>query len=607
MTTAAASTRRACTPPRRARLAARGADDEGVALLFRSGLSTSPVITDVSGHGLGIAIVKEQVERLGGRSSSTAARAPDDLPADRAGHDRDVSRAARARRRPALPAAAGRAGARDRRRADERPRPRGDRARRRAAAVRARCRLLRLAAAEVPSAARARSWPPAGERAALLVDEVLGDREVLVKDFEPPLVRIRNVAAAGLLGGGELVLVLRTAGPRRRHRRAAGERRAASRQPTEPPWVLVVDDAVTTRAMERGLLELAGYQVQVAVDGLDAWTALKSEHFDLVVSDVDMPRMNGFELTARIRADEGLQDLPVVLVSALEAREDKERGIEVGANAYVVKSSFEQSNLLEIIHRLGRASRRDPRPHRRGLRRHPRVPALAARRRPGLEVVGMAHDGERGGRARRRLKPDVILMDVHMPRMDGFEATRQIMERHPTPIVMATASSSKAETRGALRGARRRRAVPARQAAGPWDPGHDEAARELLRTVKLMAEVKVVRRWAPRPPPRSRRASRAPRDPRVIAIGASTGGPQVALSGPRRAARPAHVPLLLVQHISDGFIEGFVDWLGTRTPMEVVLAERGDELRPGHGPRRGSDRHMGIEATAASCSTPARR
>jgi two-component system chemotaxis sensor kinase CheA len=117
--------------------------------------------------------------------------------------------------------------------------------------------------------------------------------------------------------------------------------------------VLVVDDAVTTRAMERGLLELAGYQVKVAVDGVDAWTTLKTERFDLVVSDVDMPRMNGFELTQRIRADETLQDLPVVLVSALEGREDQERGIEVGANAYVVKSSFEQSNLLEIIHRLG--------------------------------------------------------------------------------------------------------------------------------------------------------------------------------------------------------------------------------------------------------------
>jgi two-component system chemotaxis sensor kinase CheA len=104
--------------------------------------------------------------------------------------------------------------------------------------------------------------------------------------------------------------------------------------------------------MEANLLETAGYQVRVAVDGVEAWTVLKSEAVDLVVSDVDMPRMNGFELTARIRADRTLADLPVVLVTALESREDKERGVEVGANAYIVKSSFDQSNLLEIIGRL---------------------------------------------------------------------------------------------------------------------------------------------------------------------------------------------------------------------------------------------------------------
>ena len=116
--------------------------------------------------------------------------------------------------------------------------------------------------------------------------------------------------------------------------------------------ILVVDDSITTRTMEKNLLEAAGYRVRVAADGLEGWTALKEEDFDLVVSDVDMPRMDGFELTARIRADRKLADLPVVLVTALESREDKERGIEVGANAYVIKSSFDQSNLLEIIRRL---------------------------------------------------------------------------------------------------------------------------------------------------------------------------------------------------------------------------------------------------------------
>jgi two-component system chemotaxis sensor kinase CheA len=125
-----------------------------------------------------------------------------------------------------------------------------------------------------------------------------------------------------------------------------------AKPPAAPPVVLVVDDSITTRTMEKNLLESAGYRVRVAVDGLEAMTLLKTEPVDLVLSDIDMPRMDGFELTARIRTDRQLADLPVVLVTALESREDKERGIEVGANAYVVKSSFDQSNLLGILQRL---------------------------------------------------------------------------------------------------------------------------------------------------------------------------------------------------------------------------------------------------------------
>jgi two-component system chemotaxis sensor kinase CheA len=92
--------------------------------------------------------------------------------------------------------------------------------------------------------------------------------------------------------------------------------------------------------------------VKTAVDGVEAFTLLKSEEFDLVVSDVEMPRLNGFDLTAKIRADKSFAELPVVLVTALASKEDREKGIEVGANAYIVKSSFEQSNLLDIIGRL---------------------------------------------------------------------------------------------------------------------------------------------------------------------------------------------------------------------------------------------------------------
>ncbi len=102
----------------------------------------------------------------------------------------------------------------------------------------------------------------------------------------------------------------------------------------------------------KGILESAGYRVKTAVDGAEAYTFLRTDKFDLVVSDVEMPRLNGFDLTARIRADKKLARLPVVLVTALESREDRERGIDVGADAYIVKSSFDQSNLLDAVRRL---------------------------------------------------------------------------------------------------------------------------------------------------------------------------------------------------------------------------------------------------------------
>jgi two-component system chemotaxis sensor kinase CheA len=314
---------------------ARVADGDVHELVFRSGLSTSFVITDVAGHGLGLAIVKEQVERLGGRvelesrpGAGTTVRllVPASVTTFRgllvsAGTQRfllpleAVERVVRVTPGEGTPLAA----------------------------------VLGLSEGEPRACVLVAAG---GERAGLLVDEVLGEREGLVREFAAPLVHVRHVAAAGLLGGGELVLILRVrdliAGARVRrpaHRPAA--------VPAGPPSVLVVDDAATTRAMERGLLEMAGYRVTVAADGLEAWDCLAREAFDLVVSDVDMPRLDGFELTARIRADAQLAELPIILVSALEARADKDRGIAVGANAYVVKSSFEQSNLLEIIRRLG--------------------------------------------------------------------------------------------------------------------------------------------------------------------------------------------------------------------------------------------------------------
>ena len=328
-------------------------------LIYRSGLSTSPIITNISGRGLGLAIVREQVERLGGHmrldtQAGTGTTIHVNLPASittltgllvHAGDGQfllpldAVERAIRVDRS-SLRSVQGREVVTS----DGQPwtlaplagllgMPGGPEPA--SGVTNLSCVLLREDSA----------------RLALAVDEIAGIHDVVVKQFERPLVRIRCVASAGLLGSGQLALILRPADLVRSAEQglvATGETDETRR----PPFILVVNDSITTRTMEKNLLESAGYQVRVAADGVEGWTILQTEEIDLVVSDVDMPRMDGFELTSRIRTDQKLAELPVVLVTALESRANKERGIAVGANAYVVKSSFEQSNLLEIIHRL---------------------------------------------------------------------------------------------------------------------------------------------------------------------------------------------------------------------------------------------------------------
>ena len=116
--------------------------------------------------------------------------------------------------------------------------------------------------------------------------------------------------------------------------------------------ILVAEDSITSRTLLKSILQGAGFEVRTAVDGADALTTLKFEPVDLVISDVQMPRLDGFELTAKIRADRELSTVPVILITSLANREDKARGVDAGANAYIVKSSFDQSDLLEAIGRL---------------------------------------------------------------------------------------------------------------------------------------------------------------------------------------------------------------------------------------------------------------
>ena len=198
-------------------------------------------------------------------------------------------------------------------------------------------------------------------RIAFLVDDVVGQQEMVVKSLGKQLARVRNVAGATILGSGRVMMTLNPVDLLKAARQAKGKAAAAPRaaataasvkQPKRKT-VLVADDSLSTRTLEKNILETAGYKVLVAADGMEALSILNSTGgCDLIVSDVLMPCMTGIELTAAVRKDSKLKKIPVILVTSLDSREDKERGIEVGADAYIVKSNFDQSNLLQTIAQL---------------------------------------------------------------------------------------------------------------------------------------------------------------------------------------------------------------------------------------------------------------
>jgi two-component system chemotaxis sensor kinase CheA len=341
---------------------AKELDDQGIQqLMFRSGVTTSPIITDISGRGLGLAIVRERVVKLGGSLYCETAAGKGTtfrilLPLTLA-----TFRGAlvRVEDRPFLIPTAG---------LDRTLRVKRDEVRtvenRETITLDGRTipfvllgdvlELPRKAKNTAPEFVHTAVLGAGGHRIAFGVDEVLNEQEVLVKDLGRQLVRVRNVAAATVLGTGRVVPILNVSDLMKSAVRVSSAVRMApaAQQPEERKSVLIVEDSITSRTLLKNILETSGYDVQTAVDGADAFAALKTGEFDLVVSDVDMPRMNGFELAAKVRADKKLSELPVILVTALESREDRERGIDVGANAYIVKSSFDKSNLLEAIRRL---------------------------------------------------------------------------------------------------------------------------------------------------------------------------------------------------------------------------------------------------------------
>jgi two-component system, chemotaxis family, sensor kinase CheA len=197
----------------------------------------------------------------------------------------------------------------------------------------------------------------AERRIAFAVEAILGEQEVLVKGLGPQLPRVRNIAGATVLGTGQVVPVLNVPDVLKSAVRASAALANSGMTAVEsrragPKSVLLVEDSLTTQMLLKSLLETAGYRVRTAVDGVDGLAQLRGGAVDIVVADVDMPRMNGFDLTTQIRSDKKLADVPVVLLTALASRADRERGMEVGANAYLVKGSFDQSDLLEALQRL---------------------------------------------------------------------------------------------------------------------------------------------------------------------------------------------------------------------------------------------------------------
>ncbi|PBB16536.1 hybrid sensor histidine kinase/response regulator [Mesorhizobium sp. WSM4313] len=203
-----------------------------------------------------------------------------------------------------------------------------------------------------------------GEAYGLIVDRFLGERELVIRPLDPRFAKIKDISAAALMEDGSPVLIfdvddlirsvvkLASSGLRTIYRAAGGPETGRRKR------VLVIDDSLTVRELQRKMLGNHGYEVEVAVDGMDGWNAVRSGPFDLVVTDIDMPRMDGIELVRLIRKDAHLQNTPIMIVSYKDREEDRSRGLDAGADYYLTKGSFQDEALIHaVVDMIGEATR----------------------------------------------------------------------------------------------------------------------------------------------------------------------------------------------------------------------------------------------------------
>jgi two-component system chemotaxis sensor kinase CheA len=334
-------------------------DDDTRMLVFHSGLSTSAQVTNISGRGIGMDIVRTRVEGLRGRvaiqsipnqGTTVIINVPVSLTRLRVitlrlGDEFYAIPSVMVERMDTITTSAiFTAEGNEMVTLNERPMP-----------------LISLAGILESPSSEARGEQirvfsiQSPERAiAFEVDQLYNEIELVLKPLGRELINAPFVAGAALTGSGDVMIVL-DANDLLRY--ASG----GSLQPRQRPMlraqqpearqirVLVVDDSITTRTLEKNILEAIGFEVHVAIDGMEAWQRIPDIEPDVVVSDVEMPKMNGLELTKLIKATPSLRDLPVILLTSLGKPEQREAGLQAGANAYLIKSQFDQRELLETI------------------------------------------------------------------------------------------------------------------------------------------------------------------------------------------------------------------------------------------------------------------